>query len=65
MLVEIERWTTECDELAYALVAPIWERFGMFAGHPLIRGVVTWMVEDQFVVISGERGGVRFEEFVR
>ncbi len=65
VLVEIERWTTSRDELAYALVAPIWDRFGTFAGHRLIRGVVAWTVEDQLVVISGERGGVRFEESVR
>ncbi len=63
--MDIERWTIERDELAFALAAPIWDRFGTFAGHPLIRGVVTWTVEDQLVVISGERGGVRFEEFVR
>ena len=63
-LVEHDRRTPR-DELAYALEAPVWDRYGTFAGHPLIRGVVTWNAESRLVVISGTRGDERFEETVR
>ena len=62
-LVDVERWTSR-DELCYALEAPMWERFGTFAGHPLIRGEVIWSAEDKTVVITGRRGDRRFEEIV-
>ena len=62
-LVDVERWSSR-DELAYALEAPVWDRFGVFAGQPLIRGEVIWTVEDRSVVIVGTRGDERFEETV-
>ncbi len=62
-LVDVQRWTSR-DELCYALEAPVWDRYGTFAGHPLITGIVTWSAEEQLVVISGTRGDVRFEEIV-
>jgi hypothetical protein len=61
-LVEVERWTYSRDELCYALEAPVWERFGTFVGHPLIRGEVIWSAEDHGVVISSRRGERRFAE---
>ena len=64
VLVELDCWVPR-DELAFALEAPVWDRFGTFAGHPLIRGVVTWDSESRLVVVSGSRGGERFEEIVR
>ena len=42
----------------------MWERFGTFVGHPLIRGEVIWSAEDGTVVISGRRGDRRFEAIV-
>lgn len=62
-LVDVERWTGR-DELCHALEAPVWDRFGRFNGHPLIRGEVIWSAEDRTVVISGHRGDRRFEEIV-
>jgi hypothetical protein len=62
-LIDVERWTSR-DELAYALEAPVWDRYGMFAGQPLVRGEVLWTVEDRSVVIVGTRGDERFEETV-
>lgn len=62
-LLDVERWTSR-DELCHALEAPVWERFGTFVGHPLIRGEVLWSAEDRIVVISGRRGDRRFEEIV-
>jgi hypothetical protein len=32
-LVAIERWSSR-NELTYALEAPVWDRFGLFAGQP-------------------------------
>jgi hypothetical protein len=64
-LVDVERWSSR-DELCFALEAPVWDRYGAFAGQPLIRGFVTWTASDRLVVISGERGRerARFEEIV-
>jgi hypothetical protein len=60
-LVAIEPWTTR-DELCYAIEAPVWDRFGSFAGQPQITGTVTWNTADRRVVIEGRRGDARFEE---
>jgi hypothetical protein len=62
-LIDVERWTSR-DELAYALEAPVWDRYGLFAGQPLIRGDVIWTLETRSVVIVGIRGDERFEEIV-
>lgn len=63
-LIDVERWTSR-DELMYALEAPVWDRYGSFAGQPWIRGDVIWTLEDRRVVIAGTRGDARFEEVVR
>jgi hypothetical protein len=62
-LVDVELWSGR-DELALALEGPVWDRYAQFAGHPLIRGTVTWTTAERLVVISGIRGGERFEEVV-
>src|SRR5450755_1574646 len=58
-LGKLELWGS--DELAFALAAPVWDRYGQFAGLPAIRGTVTWAVRDRRVVIAGQRGHERFE----
>ncbi|MGH8301047.1 MAG: hypothetical protein ACRET5_06210 [Steroidobacteraceae bacterium] len=63
-LVDVERWTSR-DELCFALAAPVWDRFGSFAGQPAISGEVIWTTEDRRVVITWRRGDRRFEEIVR
>ncbi len=60
-LLDVERWTVR-DELACALKAPVWDRFGHFVGQPSIRGTVGWMVAGRRVVIEGERGGDPFKK---
>jgi hypothetical protein len=59
-LADVERWTGR-DELCYALEARVWDRFGTFAGHPLVRGDVIWTADDRRVVIVARRvsGGLR------
>jgi len=61
--VEITPWACR-DELTYALEAPVWDRFGSFAGQPRISATVTWTAADRTVVIAGRRGGERFEELL-
>ena len=63
-VVDVERWSGR-DELAYALEAPVWDRFGQFNGHPRVRGTVTWLLADRLVLIAGERGDMPFEEIVQ
>lgn len=62
-LVGVERRTAR-DELCYAIEAPVWDRFGSFAGQPRITGTLTWRTADRRVVIEGRRGEARFEELV-
>jgi hypothetical protein len=62
-LVGVDRWSWR-DELAYALEAPLWDRYGSFAGQPAIRGTVTWSLADRRIVIAGYRGDEAFEEVV-
>ncbi len=62
-IVDTERWTGR-DELCYALEAPVWDRFGSFAGQPQIAGTVVWTTADRRVVIEGRRGNQHFEELV-
>ncbi len=61
--VEIGRFAWR-DEFAYALEAPVWDRFGSFAGHPRITGTVTWTTRDRTLVVAGRRGAERFEELL-
>jgi hypothetical protein len=63
-LTEVESWTSR-DELCYALEAPVWARFGSFAGQPLIAGEVTWFVGARAVEIVAKRSGRHVKETVR
>jgi hypothetical protein len=60
--IDVERWSSR--ELCHALGAPVWDRFGSFAGQPPIAGTVRWSLADRSVVIEGQRDDVRFEELV-
>lgn len=63
-LAELAGWTGR-DELSNALEAPVWDRYGTFAGQAAIRAEVIWTLEGRSVVIVGRRGGRRFREAVR
>lgn len=62
-LCELELWTSR-DELCLALEAPVWARFGSFAGYPQVRGEVIWLAEHRVVNIVATRGEHAFEERV-
>lgn len=68
LLDDAERVDTELgwahEELAFAVAAPLWDRFGSFAGQPRITGAVKWETANRRVLISGRRGEKRFEERV-
>jgi len=50
-LVPVGRWRWP-DRLVDALAAPVWDRYGTFAGQPAIRGTVTWTVAGHRIVIA-------------
>ena len=58
---EVRLWP-DSEELASSLAAPVWGRFGTFAGHPLVRAEVIWRVDRRSVLIVGRRSEQRFEE---
>ena len=58
-LVHVERWSGR-EELAFALEGPVWDRYGQFAGHPLIRWTVTWTVADRRIQIVAIIGATRY-----
>ena len=63
-LVDVERWTSR-DELCHALEAPVWDRFGSFAGQPPIAGTVAWTSRGPARRDRGPtRRSARFEELV-
>jgi hypothetical protein len=62
-LVDLER-LSGCDELAFALEAPVWDRYAGFAGQPSIGGTVAWWVAERSIVIVGRRGEQAFEEVI-
>ncbi|MGZ6617112.1 MAG: hypothetical protein ACXVFQ_22155, partial [Solirubrobacteraceae bacterium] len=62
-LVDVERWSgRDALALALALEGPGWDRYAQSAGHPWIRGTVTWTLADRCILIAGQRGGEAFEE---
>jgi len=62
-LLDVERWSGR-DRLAYALEAPVWDRYGSFTGPPQVGGTLTWTLADRRIVIVGRRGRVDFEEVI-
>ena len=63
--VELERWEDSGDQLIEALKAPVSNRFGSFAGQPVIRGTLSWTTADHRIMITAKRGEEPFEEIVR
>jgi hypothetical protein len=49
-------------QLAGALAAPAWGRYGTFKGQPPIAATLQWRVADRSLLLSGTRGTERFEQ---
>jgi hypothetical protein len=50
------------SELAGALAAPVWGRYGTFRGQPPIVATLAWSVADRSLTLAGRRGNERFRE---
>lgn len=55
-------WQAGESELADALAAPVWGRYGSFRGQPPIRATLAWNVAERSVMLAGTRGSERFEQ---
>jgi hypothetical protein len=56
------RWGAGESELAGALAAPVWGRYGSFRGQPRIAATLAWNAADRSLLLAGTRGSERFEE---
>jgi hypothetical protein len=50
------------SELAGALAAPVWGRYGSFRGQPPIAATLRWSVAERSLLLAGTRGRERFQE---
>jgi hypothetical protein len=58
-------WGADESELAAALAAAVWGRYGAFRGQPRIAATLQWSVADRSLLVAGTRGGERFEEILQ
>ena len=52
------------SELAGALAAPAWARYGSFRGQPRIAAMLQWSVAERSLTLAGTRGTGRFQEIL-
>jgi endogenous inhibitor of DNA gyrase (YacG/DUF329 family) len=52
-------------ELAGALAAPVWGRYGSFRGQPPIAATLRWSVAERSLMLAGTRGTERLQEILR
>jgi endogenous inhibitor of DNA gyrase (YacG/DUF329 family) len=57
-------WDAGESELAGALAAPTWGRYGSFRGQPRIAATLQWSVAERSLTLAGTRGTERFEEIL-
>jgi hypothetical protein len=63
---ELTRWSgADKTELAAALAAPVWGRYGSFRGQPPIAATLTWNVADRSLRLAGRRGTDHFQEILQ
>jgi len=53
------------SELAGALAAAVWSRYGTFKGQPAIAATLRWHGADRSLLLAGTRGTERFEEVLQ
>jgi predicted nucleic acid-binding Zn ribbon protein len=59
---ELACWSGAKGELAGALAAPVWGRYGAFRGQPPIAATLQWSVSERSLILAGTRGTERFQE---
>jgi hypothetical protein len=59
---ELSRWQAGESELADALAAPIWARYGSFRGQPPITATLRWSVAERSLTLAGTRGAQSFAQ---
>lgn len=59
---ELGRWQAGESELADALAAPVWARYGSFRGQPPITATLRWSVAERSLTLAGSRGGEPFAQ---
>jgi hypothetical protein len=59
---QLRRWQAGESELADALAAPVWARYGSFRGQPPIAGTLRWNVAERSITLSGTRGSQPFAQ---
>jgi hypothetical protein len=52
------------EELAGALAAPVWGRYGSFRGQPPIAATLRWSVAERSLMLAGTRGTERLQEIL-
>jgi len=63
---ELTHWSTAPgSELAGALTAPAWARYGSFRGQPPITATLQWNLADRSLLLAGTRGREPFEETLK
>jgi hypothetical protein len=60
---ELAHWSDAgASQLAGALAAPVWGRYGSCQGQPRMAATLQWHVADRSLRVAGARGAGRFEE---
>jgi hypothetical protein len=57
---ELRRWRPGESELADALAAPVWARYGTFQRQPPITGALRYAVAERSITLAGRRGSRPF-----
>jgi hypothetical protein len=61
---ELRRWRPGESELADALAAPVWARYGTFQRQPPITGTLRYAVAERSITLAGRRGSQPFTKTI-
>ena len=61
---ELRRWRAGEGELADALAAPVWARYGTFQRQPAITGTLRYAVAERSITLAGRRGSQPFTKTI-
>ncbi len=61
---ELRRWRPGESELADALAAPVWARYGTFQRQPPVTGTLRYDVAERSITLAGRRGAQPFTKTI-